>query len=72
MVALAEFDVLGDHGHRAVRRDLDERPEGADLDLGAGAHDVGGRAADQQGAADQGRATTTTSRRLGPSWGSSF
>lgn len=71
MVALAELDVLGQHRHRPVRVELDERPEGAGLDLGAGAHQVGRRAADQQGAADQGGADHQ-SRRLTPSWRRSF
>ncbi|OIQ64576.1 hypothetical protein GALL_538710 [mine drainage metagenome] len=56
MIALAEFDVLGDHGHHAVGADLDEGAEGAEVHLGADGQQVAGRAADQQGAADQGRA----------------
>jgi hypothetical protein len=56
--ALAELDVLGDHRDRPVRRDPDERPERPDVGLRrAEGHEVGlGAGAEQQAAADHGRA----------------
>ncbi len=55
VVALAEFDVLGDHRHRAVGGYLDEGAKGAEVVLGADGQQRRGRAADQQGAAGGGR-----------------
>ena len=51
MAALAHLDVLGDDGDGAIGVDLQEGAELAGLDRTAGAHGVGQRAADQQGAA---------------------
>ena len=54
MVALAEFDVLGHHRHRAVGGDADEGSKGSDLGLCPGGHQVRWRAAHKEGARDEG------------------
>ena len=56
MAALAEFDVLGDHRHRAVSVDAQERAEGAEVArIRAQRHNVGLGATDQQRAAGRHR-----------------
>ena len=49
MAALAEFDVLGHHRHRAVGGDADKGSKGSDLGLGPGGHQVRRRAAHEEG-----------------------
>ena len=56
MVALAKFDMLGDHRHRAIGGNLDEGSKGAEVFLGPNRENVAGSAADQQGTAHEGRA----------------